>query len=341
MGEDQRSENQTSSKSPSEASLESLFSMDLTWAEQILLAKYSKHRRRPPHPPLAMLKALIYQRLRQIPSWRQLAQTIRSDKNLALRLGFQRPPSHYSFSDFTKKVGEEAFNEIFYALVDRLRMLMPDLGKIVAVDSTQVDAYSKLPREGFRGTDPDAAFGFTRKVLRKRFWTYGYKLHVTCDARHDIPLSFEISPANRSDMTSLYDQLKLLAAYGNRPRVLTADAGYDSKMNIFRCIKYGIKPVIALNPRRSKNKQGRAADNLLPIKRGSAKWNEYYSMRSAIERVFARLKEELGLKDLKLRTISRVSVHFALCLITMLMITLASFSIGRSELYRSLGPWRY
>jgi len=270
-----------------------------------------------------------------------LAQTIRSDRSLAEQLGFQRSPSHYSFSDFTRRIGEEAFNEIFYALVERLRILMPDLGRIVAVDSTQVDAYSRLPREGSRRTDPDAAFGFTRKVLRKRFWTYGYKLHVACDAEHDIPLSFKIAPANQSDMTMLPDQLKLLVSHGNKPQVLTADAGHDSKLNIFRCIKYGIKPVIALNPRRSRKKQGRAADSLLPIKRGSTEWNEYYSMRSAIERVFARLKEELGLKDLKLRTIPRVSVHFTVCLITMLMIALASFSIGRPELYLSLEPWRY
>ena len=324
-----------------EASLGSLFLLDLTWVEQILLTRYSSHRRRRPHPPLAILRALIYQRLRQIPSWRQLAQTIRSDTGLAERLGFQRPPSHYSFSDFTRRIGEEAFNEIFYAFVERLRILMPDLGRIVAVDSTQVDAYSKLPREGFKGTDPDAAFGFTRKVSRKRFWTYGYKLHVACDAEHDIPLSFKVVPANKSDMNMLYDQLKLLAAHGSKPQVLTADAGHDSKLNIFRCIKYGIQPVIALNPRRSRKKQGRAADSLLPIKRGSTEWNKYYSMRSAIERVFARLKEELGLKDLKLRTIPRVSVHFTVCLITMLMIALASFSIGRPDLYLSLEPWRY
>jgi len=324
-----------------EASLRSLFLIDLTWIEQILLTRYSSRRRRRPHPPLAMLRALIYQRLRQIPSWRQLAQTIRSDRSLAERLGFHRSPSHYSFSDFTRRIGDEVFNEIFYALVERLRMLMPDLGRIVAVDSTQVDAYSKLPREGFRGTDPDAAFGFTRKVSRKRFWTYGYKLHVACDAEHDIPLSFMIVSANKSDMNMLHDQLKLLATHGIKPRVLTADAGHDSRRNIFRCIQYGIKPVIALNPRRSRKKQGRAADRLLPIKRGSAEWNRYYSMRSAVERVFARLKEELGLKDLKLRTTSRVAVHFTSCLITMLMIALASFSIGRPDLYLSLEPWRY
>ena len=324
-----------------EASLRSLFLIDLTWVEQILLTRYSIRRRRRPHPPLAMLRALMYQRLRQIPSWRQLAQTIRSDRSLAGLLGFQRSPSHYSFSDFTRRIGEEAFNEIFYAFVERLRMLMPDLGRIVAVDSTQVDAYSKLPREGFRGTDPDAAFGFTRKVSRKRFWTYGYKLHVACDAEHDIPLSYKTVPANKSDMNMLYDQLKLLAAHGIKPRVLIADAGHDSRMNIFRCIKYGIKPVIALNPRRSRKKQGRPTDSHLPIRRGSIEWNKYYSMRSAIERVFARLKEELGLKDLKLRTNPRVTVHFTLCLITMLMIALASFSIGRPDLYLSLEPWRY
>jgi len=324
-----------------EASFRTLLALDFTWVEEILLQKYSMQRRRPPHPPLAMFKALIYQHLKQIPSWRKLALTIKSDRRLAETLGFQRSPCHDSFSEFTRRIGDNALNQIFLGLVERVRQLMPDLGKVVAIDSTLVDAYSKPRKKGSRKTDPDVAWGVSGEYLGKPIYTYGYKLQVTCDAKHDIPLSFMVSSANRNDTRIFPDHLRSLLAQGSKPDVLTADAGYDSKRNNILCLKNGIVPIIALNPRRSRNKHRRRADYLLPITRRSPAWDYYYSMRSSIERVFSRLKEELGLKHLKLRRIPRATVHFVLCLITMLTIALASFSIGRPELYLSAESWRY
>jgi DDE family transposase/transposase-like protein DUF772 len=321
--------------------LEDLLQLDLSWVVPLLQAKYSTRRRRPPHPPLAIMRALLFQHLKLIPSWRKLALTIKHDAVLAKRLGFLRNPCHDSFSEFTIRIGPEVLDEVFRRLVGLVRAFVPDLGTVAAIDSTLVRGYSRPRKKGARKTDSDARWGVSGERLGKPVYVYGYKLQVVCDAEREIPLSFKVAPANQSDSTLFSDHLKLFVNQQRKPDVITADAGYDSKRNILVSIKHGIKPIIAYNPRRSRNKRGRRSDYLLPISRESSEWREIYSKRSSIERVFSRLKEELGLLHLKLRTISRVSVHFALCLITVLTIALVALSSHRAELSVSVEPWRY
>lgn len=269
-----------------EASLRSLLQIDLSWAEPLLLVKYRQRKRRPPHPPLAMLRALIYQRMKQIRSWRKLASTIKAEPDLAAKLGFTRAPCHDAFSEFARRIGCETLFQIFRGLVERIRRVIPELGTVIALDSTLVRAYSKPGKRGERKTDANAAWGVSGEKLGKPVYVYGYKLHVACDPQRDIPLSFMVAPANRNETRIFPDHIRLLMAQGYKPDVLTADAGYDSKRNNLLCIKYGIKPVIAINPRRSAEKTKRKADYLLPIPRGSPEWRYYYSMRSSIERIF-------------------------------------------------------
>lgn len=324
-------------------SLSTLLSIDFEWAAVILRTRYSSTRRRPPYPPEAMLKALIYQRLKQIPSWRKLSSSIKADASLMTQLGFQRPPTYSCFSRFTKRVGAESFRRIFDELVRRLRHLIPDLGTVVAVDATLVKGYSKPRRKGMPKTDPDADWGFSGEKQGKPMYTYGYKLQVISDSSREIPISFLVESANRNENRLFLPHLKAMLASGTKPDVLVADAGYDSRRNTIGLIREGIRPILALNPRGKKGVKRfrRKADYLLPIARHSDEWDRYYAMRSAAERVFSRLKEELGLTQLKLRTIPRVTIHFALCLIAMLIVALVSFSIGRPELYLSVEPWRY
>ena len=324
----------------SPASLQRIFGVDLAWAQGILKAKY-RPKRRPPHPPLAMFKALIYQRLKQIPSWRKLASTLKADPDLTAQLGFRRPPSFDSISEFAIRIGDEILQEVFLGFVARIREYLPDFGmNAVAVDATLVGGYSKPRPRGHRKTDPDTAWGVSGEKFGKPLYVYGYKLQVISDAHYELPISFVVAPANRSEMTLFAEHLKQLLTQGDKPQVILADAGYDSKRNSLLCLKNGIAPVIAINPRRT-GKKRRRADYLLPIQRDSELWDYYYSKRSAAERLFSRLKLELGLLHLKRRTLSKVRFHFTMCLIAMLVVALASLSNGRAELSLSVEHWRY
>jgi transposase len=286
----------------SPASLQLIFGLDLVWAENVLKSKY-KAKRRPPHPPLAMFRAMLYQRLKQIPSWRKLASTLKADPDLTTQLGFQKAPCHDSFSEFAIRIGDETIEQLFLEFVNKVRERRPDLGRnVVAVDATLVRGNSKPRPRKRRKTDPDAAWGVSGDKFGKPLYTYGYKLQVISDADNELPLSLKVAPANKSEMTLFPDHLKQFLSQGNNPKVLLADAGYDSKSNMHLCLKHGIIPIIAINPRRTGRKK-RRADYLLPIQRDSELWNYYYSKRSEAERVFSRLKLELGLLHVKRRSL--------------------------------------
>jgi len=326
----------------SEPSIVALFQgLDLRCVEPVLLEAYSGRRRRPPYSPLAMLRTLIFQKIRQIPSWRKLVRILRHETIWLRVLGLQRAPCHDSFSEFTRRVGPERLYRVFRILQAQLRQNYSGLGECIAVDSTIVRGYSNPNRRKRSQSDPDARWGVTGQKANKPVHLFGYKLQVSCDGRYGLPLDYLVVPANRSDSRLYYPSLVRTKASGNRVDVVIADAGYDSKRNILLTIKEQAIPIIKLNPRRSKEKRRRRADYLLPVRRDSEEWDRYYNMRSSAERIFSRLRTELGLDHLKLRSLERVEVHFAICLIAMTAIASTAAATGFSQLALCIEPWRY
>jgi hypothetical protein len=124
--------------------------------------------------------------------------------------------------------------------------------------------------------------------------------------------------------------------------VAVADAGYDARTNYFATIRHKAKPVIAYNRRRKpKGTTERRLDRTLPIKRNSPEWKRYYTLRGAVERQFSELKQQLGMNDLTLRGMERVTIHLSISLIVLLAINLVAHLTGNPELLRSFEPWRY
>jgi hypothetical protein len=326
----------------SEPSIVALFQgLDLRSVEPVLLEAYSGRRRRPPYSPVAMLRALIFQKIRQISSWRKLSSILRHEQTWLPVLGFENAPCHDSFSEFTRRVGPERFHRVFLILQSQLRTTYPALGERIAVDSTIVRGYSNPNRRKGSVSDPNARWGVTGQKLNRPMHVFGYKLQISCDADFGLPLNYLVVPANRSD-SRLYPEILLRTkSSGNHVDVVIADAGYDSKRNILLTIKHRAIPIIKLNPRRSKDKRNRRADYILPVKRNSAEWNRYYDMRVSVERIFSRLKEELALNHLKLRHLDRVEVHFALCLMAMIAIASTATATGFGQLALCIEPWRY
>jgi transposase len=204
-----------------------------------------------------------------------------------------------------------------------------------------VKAYSNPRKPKGSISDPDAQWGVKELEFNTRKRVFGYKLQTSCDADFSLPLDYQVVPAKTSDMRLFHSTLVRTKMAGNSVDVAIADKGYDSKQNNLLCIKHHSIPIIAYNRPRSKDRQGRRADYILPVKRNSAEWNRYYRMRVSIERMFARLKQELGLEHLKLRRLERVEVHFAICLIAMIAIASTASATGFSQLALCVEPWRY
>ena len=216
---------------------------------------------------------------------------------------------------------------------------MREIGRIVAIDSTPLEAYSKYQKDG-NSSDPDAAWGIYVKDGRQE-WFFGYKVHIVADAELELPLGFEVTPANVYDSTMYQPLLTDLMERGIRLHVVIADKGYDSISNYKYTLEHGAIPIIAMNPRNLKEERERDFEGDFPVRRKSDEWKELYKKRGAVERINSRLKEELDLKALKVRGLEKVKTHAACSLITMLAVGLIALKSGNGHLSASVNSFRF
>jgi len=95
-----------------------------------------------------------------------------------------------------------------------------------------------------------------------------------------------------------------------QPRIVLADARYNSK-NYLLTLKYGVTPIIAINKRKMKRS------------------------------VISRLKEELALRDVKVRGLSNVRIHVTFSLTAMLTVALVAFKTGNGHKATSVNSFRF
>ncbi len=315
-------------------SLEFLFnSVDFSFVWKVVMMKY--HLRGRSHDPVAMFKALLLKEMRQLSSRRKLVEFLKRDTFWLKKCGFQNPPSHNSFSDFVDRVGADATEQLFYYLVEQIRGLK-SVGELIAVDSTPLKGYAHFWKDR-ECSDPDAKWGYSPTTE----WVFGYKAHLAVDAESELPLAFTVTPANIYDSTEYPKIVELLMQKGLQPKTILADAGYDSKENYRLALKHGAVPIIAINKRNLKKKGSRHFEQDLPIQRNSELWKNLYRKRSSAERVISRLKEELALKDIKVRGLDNVRIHVAFSLIAMLTVALVAFKTGNGNRATSVNSFRF
>ncbi len=135
---------------------------------------------------------------------------------------------------------EDLLEKCFTDLVKEARQLLPGFGTKLAVDSTDIKAYSnghrknpsdKEARWGAKGASHHS--GSAKDKQRDLYYWFGYKLHLVVDALYELPVSFVLTPANESDTTHMEALLKKAGADQDEARVqaVIADKGYDSQSN--------------------------------------------------------------------------------------------------------------
>lgn len=328
-----------------EPSLQVFFAaLDLGWIEAKIAARYSEKRRRPPLPYLSQVRAHLFKDLRQIRSYRKLAKMLSENNGLWARaLGFKGAPHHDSFSAFRSRLGKELFIEIFLEIRTRLFEVRPDLAELIVIDSTSISAYAKPGRGEKESSDPDAKWGIAidPKTGKKRQF-FGYKVHTVIAAEGGAAVAFTVTPGNHSDSPQYPKLIRMLGDAEIPFNIAVADAGYDSRSNYVVTINRSAIPIIAFNRRRKpKGTTGRRFDGVLPVQRGSPEWKAYYTERGSVERQFSELKEQLGIRNLTLRGLERVTIHVCISLTVLLAINLVAHLTGNPELLRSIEPWRY
>ena len=170
-------------------------------------------------------------------------------------------PSSWAMSRFLGNVMRQRslIDAMFAELVRTLTMLLPDLGQELAFDGKAVPSFStgRKDRESGKTSDPDAAWGTKSyrgvdgngKAWEKLTYWFGYQLHLIVDARHELPMAFEVLPASASEVTRIVPMVETLEATHPelvaRCQTLAADRGLDSgEVNQALWQEHGIKPVI-------------------------------------------------------------------------------------------------
>jgi len=217
-------------------------------SEKLIIALENEHwTGRKGNPARGMWSALIAGVLNRCDSIADVIRLLHSDKNIRMICGFSKDtvPSEDAFYRFLKKLlkHELLLEECFKGLVERLRQLLPDFGAKLAVDSTDIVAFSNGNRK--EASDKDARWGAkeashhvkskarAEKEKKDLYWWFGYKLHLLIDAVYELPIAFTVTPANASDSTQMEPLLKKAAVNKpeRKPDVVIADKGYDSKGN--------------------------------------------------------------------------------------------------------------
>lgn len=249
-------------------------------------------------------------------------------------------PSKFAMSRFIAKLKDQAgaVEQCMNHVTNLLREILPDVGATVALDSTDIKSWS-------RKTDADAVWSAKQGNDGHKRWWHGFKCHVSCDAKYELPLDAFVTAANASDSRQVQLSMKRLSDKGFMPRFVLADAGYDAAEN-YRVIAddfHGV-PIIKLNLRGKRTDRfttphrtaAYVADHLRGLElrhnpgvvRDTSEWAELYSRRSTVERAFSRLKEFRRLNKFTMRGMLKATVHCLCAVLTTLALALAAVQSG-------------
>jgi len=169
------------------------------------------------------------------------------------------PPARV-FSKFLALLMEEQaeLDDIFKRQVSELAEELPEFGKNAAGDGKYIDSYAKSPNKnpnsnaGLRA-ESDAQWSVKEyhytdkkgKHQTKKEYHYGFKAHIICDVKTELPIAYIVTTANSDEkkamtllVQELSDQMKA------RMMHLMLDRGYDSTEMIQAVKSAGIIPIV-------------------------------------------------------------------------------------------------
>jgi len=145
----------------------------------------------------------------------------------------ERVPTKFALSRFEEVLGSEPhrslLQDVFNAMVERLGLVVPDLGKETAGDATGLSARrtksAKANAEIAEGL-PQASGGRKEytdddgKVTKVVEW-FGFKLHLLVDVKHEVALSYAITDTKTGDGETLPTLLKTAQSHLPQDRIQT------------------------------------------------------------------------------------------------------------------------
>lgn len=277
-----------------------------------LMASLKAKTGRPGYTVEVLWKTYIAMVVLGLPTFANLIRTLQSNPVLAVACGITSDkgiPTKYAYSRFVGKLSQPKHvvmvKNVMRSLTRSLYMTLPNFGKSVAIDSTDIKAWANGAKS--KTTDPHASWGAKLDTAGKKKFYFGYKLHLLVDTEHELPIAASVATASIHDVrmaSRVFSEARFTYSKFH-PQYVIADAGYSSD-KFRRLIKrqYRGEPIIKVNKRHKKS---------LFVE--TKEWQRLYNRRTAIERLFGRLKCYRRLNNVTVRRIQKVTVHCFLSLI--------------------------
>jgi hypothetical protein len=237
----------------------------------------------------ALIGACLVKSLYAIPTWSRTAALI--GEHAALQDALGGTPSVYACYRFATKLRENrpALNACFEAMAASLRRELPEYGKNVAIDASDLPAFANGQRflskggpERERYSDPDASWGHRSAVsTRKGGGFYGYKLQAAVCARTELPVAWQVTTARDHEASYALPLLDAARARGFNPETCAMDKGYDTAPIHDGFETRGCRPIVPLKDttavKRGDHRAPTCAHGVwtfagADFKRGRAKW---------------------------------------------------------------------
>ena len=214
--------------------------------------------RRNRYPVRMLWQSMIAAKIYGIAATNDLIRELQRNESLRKVVGIKHVglvPKPWQFSRLLAKLSYPEnlamLKAIFDNAVSDLKVLLPDLGESLAIDGTAVSSWCNCYSK--EKSDKDAGWGI--KTYRKddgskikHMW-YGYNLELVVDTKYEIPINFELLPANMNEcprLPILLGETKKLHPDFDI-RYVMGDKGYDSKDNC-KYVLYDLKalPIIKM-----------------------------------------------------------------------------------------------
>ena len=186
-----------------------------------------------------------------------MIRMLKGNQTIRELCGFETLPFRTTFNRFITSLNDkpEILEDAIDDLVTQLKAKLPDLGWVVAADSTSVNTYANPNKK----TDPEASWGVKHvargKDGKNTDWFYGYKGHMISEVNHGIPLTVMTSTGKRNDspfLPKLFEQAKGRLEWFE-PKIMLGDRGYDSNKNINYLVDQGVYPIIKMKDMRKED----------------------------------------------------------------------------------------
>ena len=223
---------------------------------------------------MSLIYALIAMQVEKIPTIKDLVKKLSENPVLRYNCGFDvlgSVPSESTFSRFMNKLSaSDELLTLFREVVIQAKELGVIDGSNASLDSTKLSSYeASVPKSKIVDDGSNPNWGMKRDTNGNNIRWFGWKLHVLCDSKSELPMEVLVTPANVYDGTQalpLIEAFKKSYADAFETKYYTMDSGYDFESNYRSIIEeHKASPIIAYNPRGSKTPPEGMNDHFKPI----------------------------------------------------------------------------